>query len=358
MKNFDLLKAITLIDDKYIESALKYRSGRKTVYKQITVFTSVAACICLVILGAVFVSHYFNDTPNPPIDEPKSDFVIENGTLVAYTGAETEITLPDDVDSIAPNAFAGSENAENITTITLGSAVKNIDEKAFQGVTSLSQVNISALNENFVFADGVLMATDGSINFSLSADGDIDVDKFISTIRIMEKNVKFANDHTTFVFGGLTIVAQNCVSDNAEKDNYFVIESFSVFGQTFNLNDSKYDSSFSSGYIGGDVEYTLSLTDEMFLYSKTAGDVGYYLIMTADTVYEYEGTKAILPDSEEAKNNPTWYNDWVHRYYIDENDRLCYISQPRKYLETEDYFEQMRYSVALDELAWKEGTVT
>ena len=51
------------------------------------------------ILGAIFVSHYFNDTPKPPSVEPKSDFVIENGTLVAYTGAETEITLPDEATS-------------------------------------------------------------------------------------------------------------------------------------------------------------------------------------------------------------------------------------------------------------------
>lgn len=358
MKNFDLLKAITLIDDKYVEDALNYRSGRKTLYKQITVFTSVAACICLVILGAVFVSHYFNDTPNPPIDEPKSDFVIENGTLVAYTGNETEITLPDEVITIGSNAFSGAENASGITTITLNSDIKNIDEKAFEGVSALNKINIPESNDNFIFTDGVLMATDGSINFSLSPEGDIDVNKFIDTIRIMENNVDFIGKRTTFVFGELTIVAQNFISDHDKNDTYFVIETFSVFGQTFNLYDSKYDSSFSSGLIGDDVKYALLLTDEVFLYSKTAGDVGYYLIITENNVYEYEDTKVILPDSEEARNNPTWYNDWVHRYYIDDADRLCYISQPRKYLENESIYEQLRYCVALDELAWEEGYVT
>ncbi len=358
MKSFTLLKAITLIDDKYVEDALKYRSGRKTLYKQMTLIASVAACICLVILGAVFVSHYLNDTPNPPIDEPKSDFVIENGTLVAYTGNETEITLPDEVITIGSNAFSGAENASGITTITLNSDIKNIDEKAFEGISALNKINIPESNDNFIFTDGVLMATDGSINFSLSPEGDIDVNKFIDTIRIMENNVDFIGKRTTFVFGELTIVAQNFISDHDKNETYFVIETFSVFGQTFNLYDSKYDSSFSSGLIGDDVKYALLLTDEVFLYSKTAGDVGYYLIITENNVYEYEDTKVILPDSEEARNNPTWYNDWVHRYYIDENDRLCYISQPRKYLENQDPFQQIRYCVRSTELAWEEGYVS
>ena len=357
MKNITLLKAITGIDDKYVEDALSYRSGRKTFYKQLTVFTSVAACVCIVILGALFVSHYFNNTPEPPIVVPNPDFVIENGTLVAYTGSETEITLPDEVITIGSNAFADAENAGNITTINLNSGIKNIDEKAFEGASALTQINVPDGNDNFVFADGVLMATDGSINFSLSPDGDIDVNKFIDTIRIMESNVDFIGKRSTFVFGELTIVAQNFISDYDKNDTYFVIETFSVFGQTFNLYDSKYDSSFSSGLIGDDVKYTLLLTDEVFLYSKTAGDVGYYLIITENNVYEYEDTKVILPDSEEARNNPTWYNDWVHRYYIDDADRLCYISQPRKYLENESIYEQLRYCVALDELAWEEGYV-
>ena len=75
MKNFDLLKAITLIDDKYVEDALN-----------------------------------FNDTPTKhPIVEPNSDFVIENETLVAYTGAETEIILPDGVITIGSNTTEAEE---------------------------------------------------------------------------------------------------------------------------------------------------------------------------------------------------------------------------------------------------------
>ena len=355
MKSITLLKAITSIDDTYVEDALAYRSPKKQIFKQLTAFASVAACVCIVLFGTFFAINYFK-YPTPTI--PKSDFIIENGMLVAYTGSATEITLPDEVNSIAPNAFAASENAENITTITLNSSIKNIDEKAFEGVVSLNNVNIPDNNENFIFTDGVLMATDGSINFSLSPEGDIDVDKFINTIHIMEKNVDFIGKRTTFVFGELTIVAQNFISERDENDTYFVIETFTVFGQTFNLYDSKYDSSFSSGLIGENVKYTLLLTDEVFLYSKTVSDVGYYLIITEDSIYEYEDTKVILPDSEEAKNNPTWYNDRVYRYYIDDNDRLCYINQPRKYLESQEFFQQIRYCVALDELAWEEGFVT
>ena len=43
MKSITLLKAITSIDDTYVEDALAYRSPKKQIFKQLTAFASVAA---------------------------------------------------------------------------------------------------------------------------------------------------------------------------------------------------------------------------------------------------------------------------------------------------------------------------
>ena len=355
MKNFELLKAITSIDDSYVEDALKYKCKKAIIYKQVIAFASAVACMCIVLFGAIFAYEHFATKPTPDIT---SDFVIENGTLVAYTGSETEITLPDEVITIASNAFSSAENANYITSISLNSSVSSIDEKAFSGLSSLNNVTVPESNSNFIFTDGVLMATDGSIHFSTTAENAIDVQKFVETLYAMESSVDFIGKRTEFVFGELTVVAQNIIYEYDPYETRFVIESFSVFGQTFNLSDSQYDSSLSDGVIERNAGLNLILTDDVFVYSKTRSPLGYYLIITEDTVYEYANLTEILPGSEEAKNNPTWYNDRIYRFDIDESGRLWYICQPRKYLQTQQFFDQIRYCVSLDEIAMEEGYVT
>ncbi len=392
MKSMELLKAISAIDDKFIEAALEYKGYRVRAYKQAAAIASIAACACIILFGAFFVVSNFKSpshpgpstdghtsapvvdatestttepstdghTSAPVVDPPKpvSDFVIENGILVSYTGSETEITLPEEVSSIASNTFSSSTNAADITTIHLNSGINSIEEKAFSGLVSLSRVTVPEDNSNFIFRDGVLMATDGSIHFSLTDNNTIDVQTFVETLEQMEGSVDFIGKRTKFVFGELIIIAKNNVSPYDLNEARFTIESFSVFGQTFALSDSKYDSSFSDGVIERNAGLTLLLTDDVFVYAKTRTSCGYYLIITADSIYEYHKPPEIIPGSEEAINNPTWYNESVFGYSIDDNGDLVYVREPQKYTFDQRISNEITYCVGLDEFAREEGYVT
>lgn len=67
-----------------------------------------------------------------------SDFVVEDGVLLSYTGNETNVSIPDTVYYIADNAF--KDNVK-ITKINLGSNLRIIGNEAFYGCTSLKEVN-------------------------------------------------------------------------------------------------------------------------------------------------------------------------------------------------------------------------
>ena len=70
-----------------------------------------------------------------------SDFVIENGVLVEYTGSAAAVTVPAGVTVIGREAFA---EQRFITQITLPTGVTRIEEQAFQRCSSLSQIVLPA----------------------------------------------------------------------------------------------------------------------------------------------------------------------------------------------------------------------
>ena len=77
--------------------------------------------------------------PNPGPVTPSSDFVIENGVLVEYTGSAAKVTVPDGVTAIGWRAF--SERAF-LRQVVLPAGVTRIEEQAFQRCYSLSQVTL------------------------------------------------------------------------------------------------------------------------------------------------------------------------------------------------------------------------
>ena len=174
MKKEQLIDIISNINDGHLENALKrqytQKSGRRAFYTA----ACAAACIALIV-GTVFIGKFIKNTETPPdvttpppINTPSEDFVIENGTLLSYVGSDTEVILPQEVTAIAADCFSASENAENITTISLGENVKMIEEAAFSGLPSLDEIVVSDGNENFVFSEGILLAKDGTVIFSIS----------------------------------------------------------------------------------------------------------------------------------------------------------------------------------------------
>lgn len=74
-----------------------------------------------------------------------SDFIVVNGILTNYKGNDTVVVVPDEVQTVASEAFYGYNNA-NVTAIVFNAAssVKLFSDYAFKGATKLRIVSIYA----------------------------------------------------------------------------------------------------------------------------------------------------------------------------------------------------------------------
>lgn len=165
----------------------------KVIRRAIAILLAATAIILLVIPASDVNATY-----------TKGDYVIDGGTLVSYTGNESDITIPIGISSIGKDAFSGNntlkkvyipdevksidyaafENCKNLEKVSIGDGVKSIGSAAFSGCQSLSDINIpkatetigsgtfaacpslsnikvSDKNRNFVCLDGVLYSKDG-----------------------------------------------------------------------------------------------------------------------------------------------------------------------------------------------------
>lgn len=68
-----------------------------------------------------------------------SDFKIEDGVLIKYTGTGRKAVIPDSVTSICKYAFCG---CGSLTSITIPDSVTSIGYKAFDDCTSLTSITI------------------------------------------------------------------------------------------------------------------------------------------------------------------------------------------------------------------------
>ncbi len=68
-----------------------------------------------------------------------SDFVIENGVLIKYTGKDSDVVIPDGVTSISWRAFEG---CSSLTSVTIPDSVTKIGNEVFWGCRNLSNMAI------------------------------------------------------------------------------------------------------------------------------------------------------------------------------------------------------------------------
>ena len=76
----------------------------------------------------------------------QGEFVIRDGTLIAYQGTATEVTVPDGVREIGGGAFASwyNEDMTNLTRVTLPTSLKYIGDCAFAECENLATITIPA----------------------------------------------------------------------------------------------------------------------------------------------------------------------------------------------------------------------
>lgn len=88
--------------------------------------------ICVMILTVLAVLSLL-----PAQAAAASDFEIENGVLIRYSGSASDVNVPDGVTEVGASAF---ENNTNLRSVTLPSSVYTVGDMAFNGCTSLKSV--------------------------------------------------------------------------------------------------------------------------------------------------------------------------------------------------------------------------
>lgn len=91
--------------------------------KLISVFCVILVLVCMIPVISAFSAD--------------SDFVIEDGVLLSYTGEDKSVTIPSSVRVVSYRAFADNKTIESVK---FGSELYSIGDEAFYGCTSLKSV--------------------------------------------------------------------------------------------------------------------------------------------------------------------------------------------------------------------------
>lgn len=84
----------------------------------------------------------------PPSDwqvSGDSDFIIQNGMLIRYTGSAKNVIIPDEVEIIGRSAF---KDNTSIKDVTFGSNIRRIEDSAFERCISLVNITLPPTVEN------------------------------------------------------------------------------------------------------------------------------------------------------------------------------------------------------------------
>lgn len=367
---------MSTIDEKYIEEAKDNRRGGK-ISEKLWLGAVAAACVA-VFVGGLFTGSYLfgNTSVNPSLN----DYVIENGVLLAYTGEDTELTIPDEVTEITADSFRSSANCVSISEIHLNSAVSKIDETAFAELKSLKALTVSDENQNFNFHDGVIGAADGSVYFG-TAELWKDELFFLEKIMEMEKNIEEYKD-ITFISAGNIIIElkrENFDLDSRNMINevpYYFFNNFSV--KSIRAYGYKKVFDFPE-YLGlSDIRINAFQTDEAFVFAIQKyrfrldwyEDIGEIKPIVGDTYIFtengiYEDICSVRRDDGERRwfdmDDPDWHTHII--YHKREDGKLGYVRRPEKYFPDYNnrYLKEeigLAYCVSRDEYCKDEGFVS
>lgn len=105
------------------------------------------------------------------------DYVIENGTVIGYTGNSTSLVLPLGATRVAAGAFAGNEESKNIVSLTVPGTYTEIECGAFNGLNSLTSLTSPFIGQSrtknrfLAYMFGAKKYTDNTYSFSAYSDG-------------------------------------------------------------------------------------------------------------------------------------------------------------------------------------------
>ena len=118
--------AMSELDTKYVDEALNYKkkAGKKKEKQNWTKWGAMAACLCLVIVGAFALPRFIgNDTPDTPpaIEENAYGFTMEGSDVLYFPISFSERKIFGIIDENATGLTA--ENTYKITADDLGNVM-------------------------------------------------------------------------------------------------------------------------------------------------------------------------------------------------------------------------------------------
>ena len=118
--------AMSELDTKYVDEALNYKkkAGKKKKKQNWTKWGAMAACLCLVIIGAFALPRFIgNDTPDTPpaIEENAYGFTMEGSDVLYFPISFSERKIFGIIDENATGLTA--ENTYKITADDLGNVM-------------------------------------------------------------------------------------------------------------------------------------------------------------------------------------------------------------------------------------------
>lgn len=269
-------------------------------------------------------------------------FVIENGTLLYYTGDDVEVTIPDSVTAIAQTAFS---EATDISRLTIGSDVENIEPLALAPLIGKAEIQISPDNLYYEMIEGVVVRKDGTaiILDAIGTDAGHNADRRMGDVSdVMAKKgySQKVEDPERFnvEFEGLERmeVGNACI----KVDEGLAVESVTVFGKTVDFED---------GFlmVTGNRKFQAFEAQGGFVIASISGGWGRTCLIFPEDCITVETPM---------KNAEDIYSCSVIRFYKEE-DRICYERIPEKYDNIQAVGGILEYCVSKDELFRETGTI-
>ena len=268
-------------------------------------------------------------------------FVIEDGALLYYTGDDAEVTIPDSVTAIAQTAFL---EATDISRLTIGSNVENIEIFALAPLIGKAEIQISPDNLYYEMIEGVVVRKDGTaiILDAIGTDAGHNADARIGDVSdVMKKKGYSARfDDPNLFEVGFEGLERMEVGNACIKTEGLAVESVTVFGRTVNFED---------GFlmVTGNRKFQAFEAQGGFVIASIGGGRGRTCLIFPEDCITVETPM---------KNAEDIYSCSVIRFYKEE-DRICYERIPKKYDNIQAVGGILEYCVSKDELFRETGTI-
>ena len=338
MNSKHLMEAIGQMNEKYIEQYADVKAKKKPAMLKWIV--PVAACLVLAAVAIPLLTQPGKTPGDDPIVIPpvvQSDFVIEGGVLLKYSGTGGDIVLPDDVVSVANGAFA---DAGGVTSLTLGKNTAEIGNAVFASLPALEAVNVPEGNASFLSTGHVLVSRDGGLAFaSVGAWKDDRFDFIVAeVIREMTRS-GCADNVKELVIGPATV---SLTARTVDETVYPAASAICVYGQTVTFAEP------IPLVLNG--KFQAFEANDFFVISSATYGVGESYILTKDG-------QCVTVESPIPSKDGKFWNDTVVCFFA-KDGALCYAKQPRKYFIHQVSGGYMQYCTSADEIFEEEGTAS